>query len=108
MTLARQNHAFLGAIEDNPQPGPCADAIRADQNAGTGYWGIWHILAFRNDAAHHPRELSHLVMFNEAPINFYSRFVSGNGVKLVSGAAFRRLSQRIAHNGYTRHRPPSA
>ncbi len=208
MTLARQSHVFLGEIEGNPQPGPYADAIRATESAGTEYWGIWNILAFRTDAAYHLCELSHSVMFEEAPIsramreliaaytsllnrcdfcmnahaavashlygseefvrnvlndpensnlddrekvllqfirkltlhsgdvnesdvetlknagwsevaifyaiyacalfNFYNRFVSGNGVKLVSDAAFRRLSEGMARSGYTRHRPATA
>jgi uncharacterized peroxidase-related enzyme len=43
-----------------------------------------------------------------ALFNFYNRFVSGNGVKLVSDAAFRRLSERMARSGYTRHRPASS
>ena len=38
--------------------------------------------------------------------NFYNRFVSGNGVKLVSEEAFRRLGERIARVGYHREQPP--
>ncbi len=34
--------------------------------------------------------------------NFYNRFVSGNGVKPVSDAAFRRLGARMAQKGYLR------
>jgi uncharacterized peroxidase-related enzyme len=208
MPATSQSHVFLREVEENPQPGPFADAIHAAEKAGTEYWGIWNILAFRNDAAGNLCELSHQVMFEEAPItqalreliaaytsslnrcdfcrnahaavashlygneefvrsvlddpekssldpkekallrfvrkltldsgaisesdietlkgegwdetavyyaiyacalfNFYNRFVSGNGVKLVSDAAFRRLSERMARNGYTRQRPASA
>jgi hypothetical protein len=43
-----------------------------------------------------------------ALFNFYNRFVSDKGVSLVSDSAFRRLSERMARNGYTRHRPASA
>lgn len=207
MPATSQSHVFLREVEENPQPGPYADAISAAEKAGTEYWGIWNILAFRNDAAHHLCELSHQVMFEEAPLsqalreliaaytsslnrcdfcrnahaavashlygseefvrsvledpekssleekekallrfvrkltldsgaiseaniealkcegwdevaiyyaiyacalfNFYNRFVSGNGVRLVSDAAFRQLSERMARNGYTRHRPAS-
>ena len=39
-----------------------------------------------------------------ALFNFYNRFVSGNGVKLVSAETFNRLSERMASNGYTHHR----
>lgn len=208
MPATKESHVFLREIEDNPQHGPYADAIQTAEKTGTEYWGIWNILAYRTDAASHLCELSHQVMFEEAPIsqamreliaaytsslnrcdfcrnahaavashlygseefvrsvlndpeksslderekamlrfvrkltldsgsvtegniealkcegwdesaifyaiyacalfNFYNRFVSGNGVKLVSDAAFRRLSERMARNGYTRHRPENA
>jgi uncharacterized peroxidase-related enzyme len=41
-----------------------------------------------------------------ALFNFYNRFVSGNGVKLVSEEAFRRLGGRMARVGYSRKKPP--
>jgi uncharacterized peroxidase-related enzyme len=41
-----------------------------------------------------------------ALFNFYNRFVSGNGVKLVSEQAFRRLGERMARVGYRREKPP--
>jgi uncharacterized peroxidase-related enzyme len=208
MPATSQSHVFLREIEENPQPGPYADAISAAEQAGTEYWGIWNILAFRSEAAYHLCELSHEVMFEEASIsqalreliaaytsslnrcdfcrnahaavashlygseefvrvalddpeksnldakekallrfvrkltldsgaiteedmeklkhegwdeaaiyyatyacalfNFYNRFVSGNGVKLVSDATFRRLSERMARSGYARPRPTGA
>jgi uncharacterized peroxidase-related enzyme len=37
-----------------------------------------------------------------ALFNFYNRFVSANGVKPVSDAAFRRLAARMAEKGYVR------
>ena len=37
-----------------------------------------------------------------ALFNFYNRYVSANGVKLVSEDAFRRLGARMAEKGYTR------
>jgi len=37
-----------------------------------------------------------------ALFNFYNRFVSANGVKPVSGRAFRRLAARMAEKGYVR------
>jgi uncharacterized peroxidase-related enzyme len=43
-----------------------------------------------------------------ALFNFYNRFVSGNGVKLVSDEAFHRLGERMARVGYSREKPPSA
>jgi uncharacterized peroxidase-related enzyme len=200
-----EGHIFLADVEANPQPGPYADAIAAAKKAGTEFWGIWNILAFRPQAAYHLRELSHELMFDEAPIapalreliaaytsslnrcdfcmnahaavashlygdpelvqsvlrdpdtapldekekilfrfvrkltlasgsivdadistlkqagwddtsiyyaigvcalfNFYNRFVSGNGVKLVSEEAFHRLGERMARSGYHREAP---
>jgi len=201
-----ERHIFLGDVEANPQPGPYADAIAIAKWAGTEYWGIWNILAFRPKAAYHLCELSHELMFDDAPIsaalreliaaytsslnrcefcmnahasvaahlygdkelvlsvirdlegsalaekdkallrftakltrdsgsieqadidvlkdegwddtsiyyaigvcalfNFYNRFVSGNGVKLVSEGAFRSLGERMARVGYHREPPP--
>jgi uncharacterized peroxidase-related enzyme len=199
------NHIFLADVEANPKPGPYADAIAAAKKAGTEYWGIWNILAFHPMASYHLCELSHELMFKEAPIsaalreliaaytsslnrcdfcmnahaavashlygdaemvqsvlrdpessaldekdkallrfvrkltldsgsiaqadtdalvlvgwddasiyfaigacalfNFYNRFVSGNGVKLVSDEAFSRLGARMAQAGYSREQP---
>lgn len=201
-----EGNVFLAGVEANPQPGPYADAIAAAKKAGTEYWGIWNILAFRPQMAYHLCELSHELMFEEAPIspalreliaaytsslnrcgfcmnahasvashlcgdkelvwsvlrdiegsalaetdkallrfvrrltldsgsiaqadinalkdagwddtsiyyaigvcalfNFYNRFVSGNGVKLVSDEAFQRLGERMARVGYRREQPP--
>jgi uncharacterized peroxidase-related enzyme len=42
-----------------------------------------------------------------ALFNFYNRFVSGNGVKLASDEAFRRLGERMARVGYSREKPPA-
>ena len=199
-------HIFLAEVEANPQPGPYADAIAAAKSAGTEFWGIWNILAFRPQAAYHLCELSQELMFREAPIspalreliaaytsalnrcdfcmnahaavaahlykdkdlvqsvlrdpdsssleekdkallrfvrkltldsgsiviqdidalkaagwdetsiyyaigacalfNFYNRFVSGNGVKIVSEEAFHRLGERMARVGYSREKAP--
>ena len=40
-----------------------------------------------------------------ALFDYYNRFVSGNGVKLVSDAAFKRLGERMAQSGYRREQP---
>jgi uncharacterized peroxidase-related enzyme len=206
MPDAVERHIFLGDVEANPQPGPYADAIAEAKRTGAEYWGIWNILAFHPQAAYHLCELSHELMFEDAPIgpalreliaaytsslnrcefcmnahasvashlysdkdlvwsvlrdlessalpekdkallrftgkltldsgsiaqadidvlhhagwddtsiyyaigacalfNFYNRFVSGNGVKLVSEEAFRRFGERMARVGYHREQPP--
>lgn len=207
MAETSERHIFLADVENNPQPGPYADAIASAKASGSEYWGIWNILAFRPQSAFHLCELSHELMFDDAPIssamreliaaytsslnhcdfcmnahaavaaqlfqdkdlvwsvlhdlegsrleekdkallrfvrkltldsgavaqedidclhsagwddvsiyyaigacalfNFYNRFVSGNGVKLVSDAAFQRLGERMAKAGYHRDPPPS-
>lgn len=68
MSDAADKHIFLGEVEAHPQPGPYADAIAAATKAGTEYWGIWNILAFHPQMAYHLCELSHELMFEDAPI----------------------------------------
>ena len=201
-TTETEAHVFLREVEQNPQPGPYADAIEAAKKSGSEYWGIWNLLAFRPKMAHHLVALSHEIMYEDAPItpalreliaaytsslnhcefcmqahaavaaqlfkdealvwsvirdleksalsekdkallrfahrltldsgsineshiaslheagwddtsiyyainacalfNFYNRFVSGNGVKLVAEGAVRRLAARMAQQGYHR------
>lgn len=62
-------HIFLAEIESDPQPGSYKDAISAARQAGTEYWGIWNLLAFQPAASHHLCELSHELMFLDAPIS---------------------------------------
>jgi uncharacterized peroxidase-related enzyme len=200
------DHVFLRDVEANPQPGPYGDAIAAAKESGSEYWGIWDLLAFRPQLAYHLCELSHEIMFKEAPISsalrelvaaytsslnrcdfcmnahatvasqlyqdeklvwsvlhdlenspldgkdkallcfvrkltldsgsispaditalknvgwedasiyyaiavcalfsFYNRFVSGNGVSMVSNEALRQLSRRMVQHGYHREPPP--
>ena len=69
MPDAAERRIFLGEVEANPQPGPYADAIAAATKAGTEYWGIWNILAFHPQMAYHLCELSHELMFEDAPIS---------------------------------------
>ena len=64
-----EGKVFLGEVEANPQPGPYADAIASAKKLGTEYWGIWNILAFRPQVAYHLCELSHELMFEQAPIS---------------------------------------
>lgn len=63
------SHLFLHEVENNPQPSPYADAIANANRAGTEYWGIWNLLAFRPKAAHHLAALSHEIMFADAPLS---------------------------------------
>jgi uncharacterized peroxidase-related enzyme len=68
MTDAAERHIFLAEVEANPQPGPYADTIADAKRTGAEYWGIWNILAFHPRAAYHLCELSHELMFEDAPI----------------------------------------
>jgi uncharacterized peroxidase-related enzyme len=63
------SHLFLRGVEENPQPSPYADAIAHANSAGIEYWGIWNLLAFRPQTAHHLAALSHEIMFADAPIS---------------------------------------
>src|ERR1700753_1030497 len=69
MAGTMQRHILLPGVENTPQPGPYADAIAAAKAAGSEYWGIWNILAFRPQSAFHLCELSHQLMFEDAPIS---------------------------------------
>ncbi len=44
---------FLPGVEQNPQPGPYADLIRAAQNSGAEYPQIWHMFAYLPKATEH-------------------------------------------------------
>ena len=66
---AKVAHLFLRGVEENPQPSPYADAIAHARSSGIEYWGIWNLLAFRPQTAHHLAALSHEIMFADAPIN---------------------------------------
>lgn len=63
------NHIFLAEVEASPQPGPYADAIATAKTTGTEFWGIWNVLAFHPQVAFQLCELSHQLMFQEAPIS---------------------------------------
>ena len=44
---------FLPDVEGNRQAGPYKDAIDLMKGVGSEYPQIWHMLAFRNEAAQH-------------------------------------------------------
>lgn len=60
---------FLPGVENNPQPGPFADVIRAAQEAGKEYPQIWHMFAFLPSATEHLAKFTQEIMRGPAPIS---------------------------------------
>ncbi len=67
-TQQKMKPMFLPGVEQNPQPGPYADLIRAAQESGGEYWKIWHLFASRPEMTVHLARFSHSAMHEEAPI----------------------------------------
>jgi hypothetical protein len=59
---------FLPGVEENPQPGPFADIIRAMQAAGAEYAQIWHMFAFRPEATNHLARFTQEILREPAPL----------------------------------------
>ncbi len=64
---------FLPEVENNPQPGPYADALRAMQAAGTDYPQIWHLFAFKPRATEHLARFTQEIMREPAPLSPWIR-----------------------------------
>lgn len=60
---------FLPAVENNPQPGPYADAIASLKNAGQEYPQIWHMFAFKPEATSHLARFTQEIMREPAPLS---------------------------------------
>ena len=60
---------FLPGVENNPQPGPYADAIRMMQAAGPEYPQIWHMFAFLPKATEHLARFTQEVMRGPSPLS---------------------------------------
>jgi uncharacterized peroxidase-related enzyme len=67
-TQIKMKPMFLPAVEQNPQPGPYTEMIRAAQEAGSEYWKIWHLFAFRPKATEHLARFTHSVMHEDSPL----------------------------------------
>jgi uncharacterized peroxidase-related enzyme len=59
---------FLPGVEQNPQPGPFHDVLRAAQAAGAEYPQIWHLFAYRPQATEHLARFTQEIMRGDAPI----------------------------------------
>jgi uncharacterized peroxidase-related enzyme len=60
---------FLPGVENNPQPSPYFDLIRAAQSSGQEYWQIWHLFAFRPEMTAHLARFTHSVMHENSPLS---------------------------------------
>lgn len=59
---------FLPGVENNPQPGPYADALRMMQAAGE-YPQIWHMFAFLPQATQHLARFTQEIMRGPSPLS---------------------------------------
>jgi hypothetical protein len=64
---------FLPEVENNPQPGPYADALRMMQAAGAEYSQIWHLFAFKPRATDHLARFTQEIMREPAPLSPWIR-----------------------------------
>jgi hypothetical protein len=64
---------FLPGVEENPQPGPYADALRVMQAAGSEYSQIWHMFAFKPQATDHLARFTQEIMREPAPLSPWIR-----------------------------------
>ena len=60
---------FLPGVEQNPQPGPYLDAIRAMQAGSPEYPQIWHMFAFLPRATEHLACFTQEIMREPAPLS---------------------------------------
>src|SRR5215472_4277379 len=59
---------YLPTVEQNPKPGPFADAMREMQASGGEYPQIWHLFAFRPEATSHLVRFTQEIMRGPAPL----------------------------------------
>jgi hypothetical protein len=72
-TSAKMEPMFLPGVENNPQPGPYADAVRMAQAAGGEYPQIWHMFAFKPRATDHLARFTQEIMREPAPLSPWLR-----------------------------------
>jgi hypothetical protein len=60
---------FLPGVEQNPQPGPYADALRMMQAGGAEYPQIWHMFAYLPAATEHLARFTQEIMRGPAPLS---------------------------------------
>jgi hypothetical protein len=72
-TTTKMEAMFLTDVENNPQPGPYADALRMMQAAGAEYPQIWHLFAFKPRATDHLARFTQEIMRERAPLEPWLR-----------------------------------
>jgi hypothetical protein len=60
---------FLPGVEDNPQPGPYLDNIRAMQASGAEYPQIWHMFAYLPKATEHLARFTQEILRGPGPFS---------------------------------------
>ena len=60
---------FLKDVEDNPQPGAWADAIRTMQSTGAEYPQIWHMFAYKPEATIHLARFTQEILREPGPLS---------------------------------------
>jgi hypothetical protein len=59
---------FLPDVEENPQPGPYRDLIRAMQQQGVDYPQIWHLFAYLPSATMHLARFTQEILRGPSPL----------------------------------------
>jgi hypothetical protein len=72
-TSTKMEPMFLPGVENDPQPGPYADALRMMQATGNEYSQIWHMFAFKPRATDHLARFTQEIMREPAPLSPWIR-----------------------------------
>jgi alkylhydroperoxidase family enzyme len=67
--MRKMRPMFLPGVENNPQPGPYADAVGMMQSAGQEYPQIWHLFAFQPQATGHLARFTQEIMREAGPLS---------------------------------------
>lgn len=71
--MVKMDPMFLPGVENSPQPGPYADALRTMRASGPEYPQIWHLFAFRPEASGHLARFTQEIMREPAPLSPWFR-----------------------------------
>jgi hypothetical protein len=67
--MRKMQPMFLPDVENDPQPGPYADAVGMMQAAGQEYPQIWHLFAFLPQATGHLARFTQEIMREPGPLS---------------------------------------